>query len=87
MGSPDGDPRLDGRSDVVRVDMAVPHSVTTHHHDRVAERIPGRTEVRNPVVGGVEEVHDLVAGTGQGCPAVIVGPRGREFRWRLGRLG
>ncbi len=68
VGDPDavrpahGDTGLDGGADVVGVDVAVPDAVTTHHHDGVAEGVPGLLESRHRPVGGVQEEHDLVAG-------------------------
>ena len=58
------DARLDDGADVVGVDMAVPQSVAAHHHDRVAEGIPGDLELIDVLVGCGKQEHHLVAGAG-----------------------
>ena len=67
VGDPDAlrppgvDAGLDGRPDVVGVDVAVPQPVAPDHHDGVADAGPHLLEVGHGVVRRVEEVHDLVA--------------------------
>ena len=60
----DGDAALDGRTDVVAVDVAVEDSVATHDHDRVAHLGPRGLEPLDLGIGCVEEEHDLVAQVG-----------------------
>ena len=52
---------LDGRTDVVRVDVAVPQPVPPDHHDGVADARPHLLEGLDGVVGRVQQVHHLVA--------------------------
>src|SRR6185437_15160930 len=52
--------RLDGGTDVVRVDVAVPHPVPADHDDGVADAGPDVLEALDGVVGRGEHVHDLV---------------------------
>ena len=63
-GTTGDDAGLDGGADVVRVHVAVPDPVAADDDDRVAEVTPGLLELRDRVVGRVEEVHDLVAQLG-----------------------
>ena len=52
---------LDGRTDVIGVDVAVPDAVTAHHDDRIAQLSPSSLEVLDPRINKVEEIHHLVA--------------------------
>ena len=62
-GTPGLDAGFDGGADVVGVHVGVPDPVAADHDDRVADRVPRLLEGGDGVVGGVEEVHDLVAQT------------------------
>ena len=72
VGHPDGarpagvEGRLDGRTDVIGVDVAVPQAVPADHHDGVPEAGPDLLERGDGLVGRLEQVHHLVAETGQG---------------------
>ena len=59
---------LDGGTDVVGVDVAVPQAVAADDDDRVAEPGPHLAERRDGLVGRLEEVHDLVAQATGGRP-------------------
>ena len=54
-------PRLDGGADVVGVDVAVPQAIPAYDDDGVADARPDLLEVLHGVVGGMQEVHHLVA--------------------------
>ena len=70
------DTRLHGGADVIGVDVTVPDTLATDHDDRVADARPDVLEVRHRLVGGFEEVHDLVAQVAQvGLPVRTVGCR------------
>ena len=64
--------RLDGRTDVVRVDVAVVEALSTDHDDRVADRSPRGLEVVGPRVVEVEKEHHLVAQFAHVDRAVLV---------------
>ena len=83
-GTPAVDGRLDGRADVVGVDVAVPQPVAADDDDRVADPGPHVLEGGDRLVGRLEEVHDLVAQVGHAPRAVGVAGRGvgRHHRGR-----
>ena len=60
-GAPGVHARLDGRADVVGVDVAVPQPVAADDDDGVADAGPHLLEGLDGVVGRVEQVHHLVA--------------------------
>ena len=60
-GPPGVDAGLDGRADVVGVDVAVPEAVAADHDDGVADAGPHLLEGLDGVVRRAQEVHDLVA--------------------------
>ena len=84
VGDPDGagpagvERRLDGRADVIGVDVAVPQAVPADHHDRVAEAGPHLLERRDGLVGRLEQVHDLVAQAGQVGVGIVARRRPRR---------
>ena len=84
VGDPDGpgaagvQAGLDGRADLVGVDVAVPQPVAADHHDGVAEAGPHLLEGGDGLVGCLQEVHHLVTQAGQGGIGLIVGGRSRR---------
>ena len=96
-----GDPDVPGPAGVEAASMAGPmssvwmwqfHSPSPpDHHDRVAEPGPHLLEGGDGVVGGLEQVHDLVAQAGQRRVGLVVGgrpPDGPEASARhLGQSG
>ncbi len=64
--------------DVVGVDVAVPQAFAAHHHDGVPDARPHLFEGPHGVVGGLEEVHDLVA-------QVVAAPGLLDLEPRLGQ--
>ena len=67
VGRADRQRGLDRGTGVIDVHVDVPQRVPAHDHQRVAEPGQPRLEPRDGLVGGVEQVHDLV-----GRPAVAV---------------
>ena len=63
MRPPCLDPGLDGRPDRVGVHVHVPQTAAADHDQGVAHRVQSRTQVRDAVVLGVEQIHHLVART------------------------
>ena len=74
VGPPGLDPGLEGRPDVVDVDVDVPEPVAADDDEGVAERRERLAQGGDPVVVGVEEVHHLV---GRAVGRELVG-RGRH---------
>ena len=63
--NPTGPPRIDSRfdrgADVVGVDVTVPQTVTADHHDRIPDAEPHVLERIDGRIGGVEQIHHLIA--------------------------
>ena len=83
---------LDRCADVIGVDVTVPQAVATHDDDRVADAGPDVLEGGDGLVGGLEEVHDLVLQAGEGVvlgrAGVVVAVGGDQRLDRaLGRFG
>ena len=82
-----GDPRLNGATYVIGVDVAVPDPVAPNHHNRVPQGGPRLLEAVDQPVRCVKEVHDLVASPRCPVGAVVIGtPFGRRRR-NLRRVG
>ena len=69
--------RLDGRRRCRRCGCGSSTGRRRHHHDGVADAGPHLLERRDGVVGGLEEVHDLVAQVGQALASASARRRGR----------
>src|SRR5690606_2629776 len=70
-GAPAVDARLDGRPDVVGVDVAVPDAVAAHDDDRVADAGPHVLEPGDGLVRRLQQVHDLVAQVGDAVVRLV----------------
>ncbi len=86
-GTADVERGLDRRTDLVGVDVAVPDAPTADDHDRVAETGPHLLEHRDGLVGSLEEVHHLVAQTGERLVGALGGVGCRMATRGGGRLG
>ena len=76
---------LNGRADVIGVDVAVPQAVAAHHDDGVADAGPHVLEGRDGLVVGFEHVHDFVTEVADRRPLGLDVPPQRRTDGRRGR--
>ena len=78
--------RLDDGADVIGVDMAIPQPVAAHHHNRVAQGIPGSLELVDVLIGRREQVHHLVASARRIVHVMTAAIAGVEVTVQFGAL-